>query len=105
MPKIPYYPNHRPCYYLPLVNGREYVSGITVYMGAERAPGLGIKGIASHGPSPHLIGHRTKCSIHMALSPGEYLNSLWMHISCGHERIIRGDVVLSVRAIDKYLPT
>lgn len=64
---------------------------------------LGIKGIASHGRSTQLLGQRTKCSIHMALSPGEYLNSLWMHIFCGHKKIIRSHYALSVRTAHEYL--
>ena len=78
-PKIPYYPDCRPFYSLPLTFGSEYASGITVYL---ESPGrLGrIRGIASHGPRTCLLGQSDGLPIHLPLAKGQYVTGLWVYV-------------------------
>ena len=81
--RLPYYPDCRPCHYLPLMYGSEYASGLTVYFDyVPNAPHrMSIMGIACHGPKTRLLGERSHIPIHMPLYNGEYINSLWVCVS------------------------
>lgn len=56
-----------------------------------------IAGIASHGSSTRLLGQRKGVPVHMALSPGEYLSSLWLRVD-GAACIVRSPYLISVRS-------
>jgi hypothetical protein len=74
--KRPYardFPEWRLCRYLPFIDKRGYISGLTMYCYRHS-----IIGIIAHGQSSNLIGRRLGCPIHLHLYPNERIVSLWL---------------------------
>ncbi|RDL41647.1 uncharacterized protein BP5553_01626 [Venustampulla echinocandica] len=60
--------------YLPLLQGNEYVSGLTIYL-----TGNGILGLEAHfTKTSHLSGCRKGCAIHFSLHPRERIVYAWL---------------------------
>jgi hypothetical protein len=72
-PQIRNFPGWRLCRYLPLINDRSYIAGLTMY-----CDGHSVTGTIAHGESSRLIGHRQGCPIHLYLQNGERIASVWI---------------------------
>lgn len=88
--KLHYYPGWQQCQYLPLSFGKEYATGLTVYLDFEFSK---VIGIVSHGSSDFVFGeagysedkdeearHYPGIPLHFAFNPGEHLTSVWLHL-------------------------
>ncbi|KAL1864373.1 hypothetical protein VTK73DRAFT_5936 [Phialemonium thermophilum] len=94
-PRIPFYPDCRPCYYVPLTFGSAYTSALTVYVDKFSESDQTIKGIVSHGPTSRILGRREGTPLHFVLAQGEYLTSAWLTLRKSRP-MCRTDSFLSV---------
>lgn len=113
--KLHYYPDWQQRMYLPLAFGKEYATGLTVYMNSDFS---NVIGIVSHGSSNFVFGeavcfdskreescHFPGIPLHLDFSRGEHLTSAWLHLdSMQPHEAIRGMLVVGISTLtpDKF---
>lgn len=85
--------------YLPLEFGEHYASGLTVYLSTNF---LDVTGIVAHDPAcSNSLETKYRDGLspggipfHIAFSPGEYLSSVWLHLTRRSDERDRGMIVV-----------